>query len=58
VAGSLTAENSLDALKKVVKRGYSMVEIDLRLAFLGMEINRTCMVSNRFHLRSFVYCYY
>lgn len=38
VVDSLTAENSLDALKKAVKRGYSMVEIDLRLTKDGVLI--------------------
>ncbi|WP_214227873.1 glycerophosphodiester phosphodiesterase family protein [Pedobacter sp. B4-66] len=38
VVDSVTAENSLDALKKAVKRGYSMVEIDLRLTKDGVLI--------------------
>lgn len=38
VVDSLTAENSLNALKKAVKRGYSMVEIDLRLTKDGVLI--------------------
>ncbi|NRF39580.1 glycerophosphodiester phosphodiesterase family protein [Pedobacter foliorum] len=38
VVDSVTAENSLGALNKAVKRGYSMVEIDLRLTKDGVLI--------------------